>query len=60
MIYLLIFYWIFAALFCFGAASRSGAFEEIDKISVFIGFLIIGGIYFPLYLGIRSASLKFK
>jgi hypothetical protein len=60
MIYLLIFYWIFAALFCFGAARRSGVFEEIDKIIVFIGFMIIGGIFFPLYLGRRSASLKFK
>ena len=54
MLYLffILFYWIFAALFCFGVA-----YEEAKKakaiIGVFLGCIITGGILFPMYLGRR-------
>ena len=51
MIYLLIFYWIFAALFCFGAVYKVAKEEEKSIIGVFLGCIIIGGILFPMYLG---------
>lgn len=46
MIYLLIFYWIFAALFCFGAV-----YDGRHIVGVFSGCLVLGGIFFPLFLG---------
>lgn len=51
MIYLLIFYWIFAALFCFGAIYHMAKSEGKNIFAVFSGCLILGGIFFPLYLG---------
>lgn len=57
MIYLLIFYWIFAALFCFGAVYSMAKSEGRNIFAVFSGCLILGGIFFPLYLGI---SLHFE
>jgi len=57
MIYLLIFYWIFAALFCFGAVYKVAKEEEKLIIGVFLGCIITGGILFPMYLG---RSLKFE
>ena len=51
MIYLLIFYWIFAALFCFGAVWKVAKDENKPIIGVFIGCIVWGGILFPTYLG---------
>jgi hypothetical protein len=51
MLYLLIFYWIFAALFCFGAVCKVAKNENKSIIGVFIGCIILGGILFPMYLG---------
>ncbi len=57
MIYLLIFYWIFAALFCFGAVYYEAKSKGINILGVFIGCFVLGGILFPLCLG---RSLNFK
>lgn len=51
MIYLLIFYWIFAALFCFGAVWKVAKDENKPIIGVLIGCILYGGILFPMYLG---------
>ena len=51
MIYLLIFYWIFAALFCFGAVYTAAEIEGRNIFRVFLGCIITGGIFFPMYLG---------
>lgn len=51
MIYLLIFYWIFAALFCFGALYSMAKSEGRNIFAIFSGCLILGGIFFPIYLG---------
>ena len=56
MIYLLIFYWIFAALFCFGAVYADVILEKRNKFGVFLGCLVIGGILFPIYLGMSLQS----
>lgn len=50
MIYLLIFYWIFAALFCFGAIYISARLEGKNILGVFLACLLIGGILLPMYL----------
>lgn len=52
MMYLLIFYWIFAALFCFGAVYKVAQDENKSIIGTFIGCLVTGGILFPMYLGV--------
>jgi hypothetical protein len=52
MLYLILFYWIFAALFCYGAVYKTAKEEERYLIGVFLGCLLIGGILFPIYLGI--------
>ena len=57
MIYLLIFYWIFAALFCFGAVYAIAKVERKTIFVVFIGCVLFGGILFPMYLG---RSLNFE
>lgn len=57
MIYLLLFYWIFAALFCFGAVYAIIKLEKRSIFGVFLGCLITGGIIFPMYLG-RSLHLE--
>ena len=51
MIYLLIFYWIFATLFCYGAVYAMAKIEERNMFGVFLGCLVTGGILFPMYLG---------
>lgn len=51
MIYLLIFYWIFAALFCFGAVYKVAKDENKSIIGVLIGCIVTGGVLFPMYLG---------
>ena len=51
MLYLLIFYWIFAALFCFGAVYKAAKDESKPIIGVIIGCIIIGGFLFPMYWG---------
>ena len=57
MIYLLLFYWIFAALFCFGAAYAFAKEEEKNIFDVFVGCILLGGIVFPMYLG-KSLNLE--
>lgn len=57
MIYLLIFYWIFAALFCFGAVYAIAKSNAKTLFVVFIGCVVFGGILFPMYLG---KSLNFE
>ena len=57
MVYLLIFYWIFAALFCFGAVYAIAKIEERNIFGVFLVCLAIGGILFPMYLG-RNLHLE--
>lgn len=57
MIYLLIFYWIFAALFCFGAVLKVAKDEGKSTIGVLIVCMVTVGILFPIYLG---RSLNFK
>ena len=51
MIYLLIFYWIFAALFCFGVVLKVAKGGGKPIIGVLIGCIVTGGILFPMYLG---------
>lgn len=51
MLYLILFYWIFAALFCYGAVYKTAKEEERYLIGVFMGCLLMGGILFPIYLG---------
>ena len=51
MIYLLIFYWIFATLFCYGAVYAMAKIEERNMFGVFLGCLVTGSILFPMYLG---------
>lgn len=57
MIYLLIFYWIFAALFCYGALYAIAKAEKRNIFEVFLGCLVAGGILFPMYLG-RNLHLE--
>lgn len=57
MIYLLIFYWIFAALFCFGATYASAKLEGKGIFGLVLGCLVLGGILFPMYLG-RNLHLE--
>ena len=56
MLYLLIFYWVFAALFCFGVVDRAAKDANTPIIVVLILCIVAGGILFPMYLG---RSLKF-
>lgn len=51
MLYLMLFYWIFAALFCYGVVYEVAEEEKKSIIGVFFGCLLIGGILFPMYLG---------
>jgi hypothetical protein len=51
MLYLILFYWIFAALFCYDAVYKTAKEEEKSIIGVFLVGLLIGGILFPMYLG---------
>ena len=51
MIYLLIFYWIFAALFVFGKVYTKAKEERKPIFGVFLGCIILGGILFPICLG---------
>jgi hypothetical protein len=55
-LFLILFYWIFAALFCFGAVYKSAKREEVLIIGVFLGCIITGGILLPMYLG-RSLNI---
>ncbi len=57
MEYLLAFYWIFAALFCFGAVYDMAKSERRNIFGVFIGCMALGGIFFPMYLG-KALNLK--
>lgn len=50
-LFLILFYWIFAALFCFGAVYAIAKSEGRNIFGVFIGCLVFGGIFFPIYLG---------
>lgn len=50
-LFLILFYWIFAALFCYGAVYKIAREKEKFIIGVFLGYIIMGGILFPMYLG---------
>lgn len=52
MIYLLIFYWIFAALFCFGAVYAIAKVEGKNIFGVIVSCVLFGGILLPMFLGI--------
>ena len=56
MTYLLIFYWIFAALFSFGTVYGAAKKGERNIFAVFIGCILFGGIYLPIYLGLCFAE----
>jgi hypothetical protein len=51
MLYLILFYWIFAALFYYGVVYEAAKEESKSMPSVFMGCLLIGGIIFPIYIG---------
>ena len=51
MLYLILFYWIFAGLFYFGVVFEAAKEEVKSMLVVFIGCLLMGGILFPIYLG---------
>jgi hypothetical protein len=51
MIYLLIFYWIFASLFCYGSVYGMAKIEKRNIFGVFLACLVIGGFLFPMLLG---------
>lgn len=51
MLYLILFYWIFAALFCYGVVSEEAKEDGESMLKLFMGCLLIGGIVFPIYLG---------
>lgn len=57
MIYLLIFYWIFSALFCFGAVYAIAKVEGKNMFGIVLGCLVLGGVLFPLYFG-RNLHLE--
>lgn len=57
MIYLLIFYWIFSTLFCFGAVYAIAKVEGKNIYVLFMVCLILGSIFFPMFLG---RSLHFE
>lgn len=54
MIYLLIFYWIFAALFIFGANYCYAKENKVSIFGFFLGCIIFGGILFPVHLGLKN------
>ena len=51
ILYFLLFYWIFAGCFCFGATYTNAKKEDKIIPAVFIVCVIIGGIIFPMLLG---------
>ncbi len=51
MIYLILFYWIFSALFYYGVVYEAAKEEVKSMFVVFMGCLLIGGILLPIYLG---------
>ena len=58
-LFLILFYWIFAALFCYGAVYKVAREEEKFIIGVLLGCIIMGGILFPIYLGRRLSVDKY-
>lgn len=57
MIYLLIFYWIFAALFIFGVNYVRAKAERKPIFGVFLGCIMFGGILFPVRLGLEMNKI---
>lgn len=57
MLYLLLFYWIFAGLFIFGGIYNTIREDNGNLISAFIASIIVGGIMFPIILGKISSEL---
>lgn len=51
MLYLILFYWIFAALFCYGVIYEVAKKDGMSILVVFMGCLLMGGILFPIHLG---------
>jgi hypothetical protein len=56
MIYLLSFYWIFAALFYFSATYAIAEEEGRNIFVIFLVCLLLGGILFPMYIGNKIQS----
>lgn len=56
MLYLLLFYWIFAGLFIFGGIYNTIRENNGNFISAFIVSIIIGGIILPIVLGKISSE----
>lgn len=50
MLYLILFYWIFSALFYYGVVYEAAKEEKKSMLGVFIGCLLMGGILLPIYL----------
>lgn len=57
MLYLFIFYWAFATLFCFGALYAPTKIEKGSLVKAFLECLLLGGILFPMFLG-KSLHLE--
>ena len=57
MLYLLIFYWAFSALFCFGAEYAPAKIKRRNFFGVVLECIFLGGIFFPLFLG-KSMHLE--
>ena len=51
MLYLILFYWIFAALFYYGVVQEATKEKGSSMPNVLFGCLLIGGIILPIYIG---------
>lgn len=51
MLYLILFYWIFTALFYYGIVYEAAEEKKKSMPSVLMGCLLIGGILFPICMG---------
>lgn len=57
MICLLIFYWIFAALFLFGVNYCKAKETKVSIFGLLLGCIIFGGILFPVRLGLEMNKI---
>ena len=52
IVFLLVFYWVYAALVCIGMAYREGVFDDaVITITGLAILIIFGGIFLPLFKG---------
>lgn len=52
MVWLLVFYWFFSSLFMFGVSSTDD-YTKIEYVKDFVVSLLLGFIFFPIFLGRR-------